>query len=366
MTTTKTRTTSTSDSLGLLLRDLDQHPMPDHERQIALAKRVAAGDEEARREMVAANLRLVVHWARRYQDRGVEMADLVQEGTFGLLRAVEKFDWERGFRFSTYATWWIRQALQRAVQQHGRTIRIPLEVGERLQRLDATTAELAGRLGRPPTDEELTEATGMTLAERQSLEDVARVAASLDQPAAADSATTLGDLVAPDDEDWAGVGRPGDGPRPGARGGGPPPGHPARRAAAALRLRRRLAGVPAGHGRAAGHRGAAGAPGRGGGAWPPSRPTPTCSAPTWPPDRPRRGRRRPAPPGRRGAGRRTDSRSRWPGGRSRARRRGGTACRVRAASRPPAPGRRSGRRPPPGGRWPPGARGSGGSDRSRG
>ena len=204
MTTTKTRTASTSDSLGLLLRDLDQHPMPDHEGQIALARRVAAGDEEARREMVAANLRLVVHWARRYQDRGVEMADLVQEGTFGLLRAVEKFDWERGFRFSTYATWWIRQALQRAVQQHGRTIRIPLEVGERLQRLDATTAELAGRLGRPPTDEELTEATGMTLAERQSLEDVARVAASLDQPAAADSATTLGDLVAPDNEDWAG------------------------------------------------------------------------------------------------------------------------------------------------------------------
>ncbi len=204
MTTTKTRTASTSDSLGLLLRDLDQHPMPDHEGQIALARRVAAGDEEARREMVAANLRLVVHWARRYQDRGVEMADLVQEGTFGLLRAVEKFDWERGFRFSTYATWWIRQALQRAVQQHGRTIRIPLEVGERLQRLDATTAELAGRLGRPPTDEELTEATGMNLAERQSLEDVARVAASLDQPAAADSATTLGDLVAPDNEDWAG------------------------------------------------------------------------------------------------------------------------------------------------------------------
>jgi RNA polymerase primary sigma factor len=194
----------TTDSLGLLLRDLDQYPMPDHEQQVALAKRVAAGDDEARREMVAANLRLVVHWARRYQDRGVDMADLVQEGTFGLLRAVEKFDWERGFRFSTYATWWIRQALQRAVQQHGRTIRIPLEVGERLQRLDAVTAELAGALGRPPTDEELTEATGMDADERASLEGVARVAASLDQPAAADSATSLGDLVAPDGRDWAG------------------------------------------------------------------------------------------------------------------------------------------------------------------
>ena len=205
MSTTKTRNaTGTSDSLGLLLRDLDRHPMPDHEGQVALARRVAAGDDEARREMVAANLRLVVHWARRYQDRGVDMADLVQEGTFGLLRAVEKFDWERGFRFSTYATWWIRQALQRAVQQHGRTIRIPLEVGERLQRLDAVTAELAGQLGRPPTEDELTEATGLSIEERRSLEDVARVAASLDQPASADSATSLGDLVAPDNEDWVG------------------------------------------------------------------------------------------------------------------------------------------------------------------
>ena len=196
------RATTTADSLGLMLRDLDRYPMPDHEQQIELAKRVAKGDLQARNQMVAANLRLVVHWARRYQDRGVDLTDLVQEGTFGLVRAVEKFDWERGFRFSTYATWWIRQALQRAVQQHGRTIRIPLEVGEQLQRLDATTAELASQLGRAPTEEELDEASGMTAAERHSLEGLARVSASLDQPAASDSATSLGELIAPDDRDW--------------------------------------------------------------------------------------------------------------------------------------------------------------------
>ena len=195
-------TGSMADSLGLLLRDLDRYPMPNYDEQVELAKRVAEGDDEAKQQMVAANLRLVLHWARRYQDRGVELVDLVQEGTFGLLRAVEKFDWERGFKFSTYATWWIRQALQRAVQQHGRTIRIPLEVGEQLQRVEAATAELVGLLGRPPTDEELTEATGMTLAARRNLEGIAGVTASLDQPATSDSATVLGDLVAPDGHDW--------------------------------------------------------------------------------------------------------------------------------------------------------------------
>ena len=204
-TTPRRSAVNTTDMLGLLMRDLDRYPMPNYDEQVELAKRVTAGDEEAKKQMVAANLRLVLHWARRYQDRGVEMVDLVQEGVFGLLRAVEKFDWERGFKFSTYATWWIRQALQRAVQQHGRTIRIPLEVGEQLQRLEATTAELTALFGRKPTDDELEEATGMNKAERDSLRGLAGVTASLDQPASSDSATTLGDLVAPSQDDWVGT-----------------------------------------------------------------------------------------------------------------------------------------------------------------
>ena len=190
---------SDADSLGLFLRDLDHHPLPDHDAQTELAKRVAKGDDAARREMVAANLRLVVHWARRYQDRGVDLPDLIQEGTFGLMRAVDKFDWERGFRFSTYATWWIRQALQRAVQQHGRTIRLPMEVAERNQQVDAAQWELTHLLQRPPTDDELDDATNTTATMREDLNRAARVVASLDQPAAADSTATLGDLVSGDE-----------------------------------------------------------------------------------------------------------------------------------------------------------------------
>src|ERR1700723_2910151 len=178
---------STSDTLGLMLRDLDQFPMPDHEQQVELAKRVAAGDDAARKQMVAANLRLVVHWARRYQDRGVDMADLVQEGTFGLMRAVDKFDWERGFRFSTYATWWIRQALQRAVQQHGRTIRLPMEVAERNQQVDAAMWEPPHKRPPPPPEEERNTPPTPPAGAGPALPRGAGVGPSLDQPATTDS-----------------------------------------------------------------------------------------------------------------------------------------------------------------------------------
>jgi RNA polymerase primary sigma factor len=191
---------SIHDSIRLFLDDLDRYPLPGPEEQVELAKRVAAGDDEARRQMIAANLRLVVHWARRYQDRGVDFADLVQEGTFGLMRAVDKFDWERGFRFSTYATWWIRQALQRAVQQHGNTIRVPMEVAEQAQRVDRLSWELASELRRDPSAAEIAEASAVDEATMKSLQGVARVVASLDQPAGADTGTPLGDLVGVDDD----------------------------------------------------------------------------------------------------------------------------------------------------------------------
>ena len=160
------------DLMRLYLDDSGRQPLLSADEQLALARRVGAGDKAARDEMIAANLRLVVFWARRYQGRGVDLVDLVQEGTLGLIRAVERFEWQRGFRFSTYATWWIRQSLQRAIHA-GRAIRLPERV-------------LTGAAGRGADGEE---APGLP-----------RVVASLDQPVAAGGAASLGDLLASQDE----------------------------------------------------------------------------------------------------------------------------------------------------------------------
>jgi RNA polymerase primary sigma factor len=156
--------------MRLFLDDAGRHPLLSHEEQVGLAQRYEQGDREARNQMISANLRLVVHWARRYQGRGVDLTDLIQEGTFGLIRAVEKFDWRRGFKFSTYATWWIRQSLQRAVQSKGRAIHLPE---------DAVAAELAGERDGDHVEPHLP-----------------RVVASLDQPVSFDASATLGDLIA--------------------------------------------------------------------------------------------------------------------------------------------------------------------------
>ena len=161
------------DLMRLMLDDIGRYPLLTAAEQVALAQRIEQGDNEAKNEMIAGNLRLVVHWARRYQGRGVDLIDLVQEGTFGLIRAVEKFDWRRGFKFSTYATWWIRQSLQRAVQSKGRAIRLPE---------DAVAAENAAERAGEGNERHLP-----------------RVVASLDQPLSADATASLGDLI-PGDE----------------------------------------------------------------------------------------------------------------------------------------------------------------------
>jgi RNA polymerase primary sigma factor len=183
------------DSVRLFLDDIGRHALLSPEEQVELAKAVAQGDEAARRKMIEANLRLVVHWARLYQDRGVDLADLLQEGTFGLMRAVEKFDWQRGFRFSTYATWWIRQALQRAVHNHGQTIRLPMEAAERSRRIEAAERELGSELGHQPSEEQVAEAADVTSSQLADLRNAARVVASLDQPVGHDSDATLGEML---------------------------------------------------------------------------------------------------------------------------------------------------------------------------
>ena len=131
------------------------HPLLTAAEEIELAKRIERGDLEAKERMINANLRLVVSQARRYQGHGLPMEDLVQEGMLGLIRAVEKFDWRRGFKFSTYGTLWIRQAIQRGLQNHGRTIRVPVHVSQRQVKVRKVESELSTKLGREPTDEEI-------------------------------------------------------------------------------------------------------------------------------------------------------------------------------------------------------------------
>ena len=184
-----------ADALGLLLRDLDRYPMPNYDEQVELAKRVAAGDEAAKQQMVAANLRLVLHWARRYQDRGVELVDLVQEGTFGLLRAVEKFDWERGFKFSTYATWWIRQAITRAMADQARTIRIPVHMVEVINKLARVQRQMLQDLGREPTPEELAKELDMTPEKVVEVQKYGREPISLHTPLGEEGDSEFGDLI---------------------------------------------------------------------------------------------------------------------------------------------------------------------------
>src|SRR5215208_4105835 len=172
---------TTTDALQLFLREIGRHPLLTAADEVELSKRIERGDLAAKRRMVECNLRLVVSIARGYGGLGVPFLDLIQEGNIGLNRAVEKFDWRRGFKFSTYATWWIRQSIQRAVANQSQTIRIPVHVVERRQLLSRAANRLEVLLGRPATHDELAAETGLPIQHVEEALGAAEVSASLNQ-----------------------------------------------------------------------------------------------------------------------------------------------------------------------------------------
>jgi RNA polymerase sigma factor (sigma-70 family) len=186
------------ESLELFFEQARVHPLLTAAEEVELAKRIERGDLEAKERMINSNLRLVVSQARRYQGLGLEMGDLVQEGMLGLIRAVEKFDWRRGFKFSTYGTLWIRQAIQRGLQNTGRTIRVPVHISQQQTKLRKLEADLAVKLSREPTDEELADVLGWPIEEVRDLRELSRNLTSLDQSVDEDGETSLGDLLASD------------------------------------------------------------------------------------------------------------------------------------------------------------------------
>ncbi len=188
---------TTTDALQLFLNEAARYPLLTAREEVELAKRIERGDTEAKHRMINSNLRLVVSIAKRYRGHDLSLLDLVQEGTLGLIRAVEKFDWRRGYKFSTYATWWIRQAVQRGIAGKARTIRVPIGVLDAERRLARTEQELIAALGRPPEDAELAEATGLTVTQILAAREAPRTVTSLEQPLGAEGdAGTLGDLIA--------------------------------------------------------------------------------------------------------------------------------------------------------------------------
>jgi RNA polymerase primary sigma factor len=185
-----------ADTLGLFLERASRYRLLSASEEVALAKRIERGERVAKERMINANLRLVVSIARRYQRPGMPLLDLIQEGTIGLNRAVEKFDWRRGFKFSTYATWWIRQACQRAVANQSSTIRVPIHVHDELRTLDRARSLLQERLGRQPTRVELAEATEIPLARVSAVLDRGDASVSLNAAVGADGDAEFGDLIA--------------------------------------------------------------------------------------------------------------------------------------------------------------------------
>ena len=211
-----------ADALGAYLREIGRYSLITAEREVELAKRIESGElaekrlasknglrapnrrayerqsregEAARDEMIQANLRLVVSMARRYRWTGIPLLDLIQEGNIGLMRGVGKYDWRKGFKFSTYATWWIRQAIQRGIADRGRVIRLPVHIHELLLRVGRTRVDLKGELGREPTDEEVAESSWLSVDRVRELRRLSGHALSLETPMGEDGDATLGEFV---------------------------------------------------------------------------------------------------------------------------------------------------------------------------
>ncbi len=185
----------TTDAMALFLQEVRRHPLLTRAEEVSLAKRIERGELEAKEQLINSNLRLVISNARKYQGHELPLLDLIQEGIFGLIRAAEKFDWRRGYKFSTYATFWIRQAIQRALDNRARTIRIPVHLGQRERKIARAQSELAAHLGRDPTDDEIAQAAELTLDEVQEARAAARVVTSLDRPVGDQEETAFGALL---------------------------------------------------------------------------------------------------------------------------------------------------------------------------
>jgi RNA polymerase primary sigma factor len=188
-----------SGTLQLFFSQAARYPLLTAAEEVELAKRIEKGDLEAKDRMVNSNLRLVIANARKYQNLGLPLTDLIQEGVLGLIRASEKFDWRRGFKFSTYATLWIRQSMQRALANTSRTIRIPVHIEQRQRKVAKIERELANKLGREPSEDELARAAEMEVAEVVALREAPQATASLDKPVDDEGQTALGDLLRSDD-----------------------------------------------------------------------------------------------------------------------------------------------------------------------
>jgi RNA polymerase primary sigma factor len=184
------------DALDLYLAQIGRTPLLTKHEEQQLAQRIEAGDEAAKRRMVEANLRLVVSIAKKYRGHGVGFLDLIQEGTIGLVRAVEKFEWRRNLKFSTYATWWIRQAVQRAVANQSRTIRVPVHVHDRIRKIDRARRTLEAKLGREATDEEVAKEAKLSLNEVRDADQLRPKMVSLQRPTGEDGDSELGDMIA--------------------------------------------------------------------------------------------------------------------------------------------------------------------------